>query len=330
MKSVRLGFAFVLLGFVAANTACEPSPPAAANTVNTVAPGPDADPGDGICERTVGAGDCTLQAAVEEGNTAQRAVLTVPAGTYPGLDIDVTGDISINRGEPTDAVLLGSIAISAGGDLYAEGLRAPVVDDPDEFPELSTWSVSGSLHLVRSYVFGVDPDDTSGTAMTIEPTGGVVLEQSAVLGGSVAIHNRGRLVATQSTLSSFSSARLWTEGEGQSNVTGTLISRGVNTGLLTASCAGTSPISYGYNGSQSQGGYTCGLGASSDQTFFAPVLWSNDGPSPASHPSLVDAIPLGEGGCSASALDVNGNARGVDGNGDGILGCDIGAVELQP
>lgn len=137
-------------------------------------------------------------------------------------------------------------------------------------------------------------------------------------------------VAVQSSLISLLDVRLWTEDGGGSNVAGTLISRGVNTSRPTASCAGTSPVSSGYNGTQSQGGYTCGLAGPTDQTFFPPVVWTDDGPVPGSHPSLVDAIPLGEAGCSSSALDVNGKPRGVDGNGDGVLGCDIGAVELQP
>lgn len=42
---------------------------------------------------------------------------------------------------------------------------------------------------------------------------------------------------------------------------------------------------------------------------------------------LVDAIPLGTAGCSTSMLDMYGNPRGGDGNGDGIPGCDIGAIE---
>lgn len=46
---------------------------------------------------------------------------------------------------------------------------------------------------------------------------------------------------------------------------------------------------------------------------------------------LLDAIPVGEPGCTdPAAVDFYGNPRGVDGDGDGIAGCDIGAVELQP
>lgn len=44
---------------------------------------------------------------------------------------------------------------------------------------------------------------------------------------------------------------------------------------------------------------------------------------------LIDAIPLGDPACDPSTVDLYGNPRGVDGDGNGIGGCDIGAVEYQ-
>jgi hypothetical protein len=46
--------------------------------------------------------------------------------------------------------------------------------------------------------------------------------------------------------------------------------------------------------------------------------------------SLVDAVPLGTAGCSTALVDLFGNPRGGDGNGDGLPGCDLGAIERQP
>jgi CSLREA domain-containing protein len=74
------------LGLVAALgtaiTACNLPPPLEL-TVNTTADGHDAVVGDGICEMTVGADDCSLRAAIEEADHANRAAdVTVPAGTY--------------------------------------------------------------------------------------------------------------------------------------------------------------------------------------------------------------------------------------------------------
>ena len=67
-----LAVAALALGWT---TACEPPPPPASFTVN-VAPGVtggDANPGDGVCETAPGNGQCTLDAAVQEGNALGRA-----------------------------------------------------------------------------------------------------------------------------------------------------------------------------------------------------------------------------------------------------------------
>ena len=45
---------------------------------------------------------------------------------------------------------------------------------------------------------------------------------------------------------------------------------------------------------------------------------------------LIDAIPIGVPACPVGSTDVYGMPRGVDGNGDGVPGCDIGAIEHQP
>jgi hypothetical protein len=55
------------------------------------------------------------------------------------------------------------------------------------------------------------------------------------------------------------------------------------------------------------------------QTSFRLVL---DTASP-----LVDAIPLGDPACDTTLTDLFGTERGVDGDGDGVGGCDIGAIE---
>jgi subtilisin family serine protease len=97
--------------------ACEP--PDLSLTVNRFTDSRDLVPGDGICEATAGQGDCSLRAAVDEGNaTAGTVGINLPAGTYTltragvddtnnGGDIDITGQISIS----------GIGAVVDGGDL---------------------------------------------------------------------------------------------------------------------------------------------------------------------------------------------------------------------
>jgi CSLREA domain-containing protein len=80
--------------------------PVVAFTVTTTADGVDADPGDGVCEVTVGAGDCSLRAAVMESNATpspSQNTITLGAGqTYSlslvGVDDDAAaGDLDITR-----------------------------------------------------------------------------------------------------------------------------------------------------------------------------------------------------------------------------------------
>ena len=61
--------------------ACAPLTAASSVAVTTTVDGSDADPGDGVCEITVGAGDCSLRAAVDEANADEAVIyVTVPAG----------------------------------------------------------------------------------------------------------------------------------------------------------------------------------------------------------------------------------------------------------
>lgn len=75
----------VALGGLAA---CEPAPPPTSFSVNDAGGLGDADPGDGVCEATAGQGNCTLRAAVEEGNATPGAIvidLAVPPGSAVGF-----------------------------------------------------------------------------------------------------------------------------------------------------------------------------------------------------------------------------------------------------
>jgi predicted outer membrane repeat protein len=82
--------------------------------VNTTSDGPDANPGDGVCEVTLGAGDCTVRAAIMESNAHEPTpmnvndielgdghtyVLTIPGAAEDGAatgDLDVTAGLTIN------------------------------------------------------------------------------------------------------------------------------------------------------------------------------------------------------------------------------------------
>ena len=85
-------------------------------TVTTAADGGDANVGDRVCEMTVGAGDCSLRAAIDETNVAPLTfdVITIADGIDPVLtrpggeedanatgDLDITGWVTIHGGGAT-------------------------------------------------------------------------------------------------------------------------------------------------------------------------------------------------------------------------------------
>ena len=116
---------------LAGTTACEPPPPPTSLTVN-VAPGvtgDDANPGDGICETAPGNGECTLDAAVQEGNTLGRADIHVPPATaydamYRLSETTITGSLNLFSSwtpSRTVQVVAPQLHVAAGGHLVAGG-----------------------------------------------------------------------------------------------------------------------------------------------------------------------------------------------------------------
>ena len=89
--------------------------------------------------------------------------------------------------------------------------------------------------------------------------------------------------------------------------------------------AGVPPASLGHNRIQEPCG---GTQLPTDQVGAVPG-WTSASGADASSP-IVDAIALGDEMCDGATEDVVGTVRGNDGDGDGVPGCDIGAVERVP
>lgn len=310
---------------------CEPPPPRVPFTVTTTAPGADHTPGDGVCEVTPGAGDCSLPAALTEAGAVPRATVTVPAGTYAGMDLQATGDVQLNA-EAVQEVRFDDVnlTVAAGAQLRADGLQT--VADATGVDASFVITVAGTLDLRRSDVRSVDTATLLGTAITVQAGGALLLFDSVAIGGAHAIRNAGTLVAERAALFNIGNGRLNTEPGGASHLRATLVSRGVSTAQLTTGCIGTTPTSHGWN---------TGLPLGNGCGFTQPTDVGG-GPHPNLSPSVgvgygvpasyvgIDAIPVGEAGCVEGAVDLLGNPRAVDGNGDGVVACDIGAVERQP
>jgi hypothetical protein len=327
-----------LVAALAGLVACDPRIPPTL-TVTSNATGGDAAPGDGVCEATAGAGDCTLPAAVNEANALGRAAISVPAGAYEGMDLAVTGDVRLNWGAPADVVLGDvDITVAEGGALVAEGLRTRVADPPPEGSNQPgthpvTLSVAGELILLRSTIasIGASVEDGLPTDRTlvVAPGGRAVLNTSVLVGGSHAVDNDGELVSLASSLYSFLSAQLMTSEGATSQYARTGFTTMDPTVRVFSSCLGDGTfVSLGGNSAERTGclGHPDDVGQYAGNRFdiyTMQVTW------PAVS-ATVDAIPVGTLLCDPTGTDVYGAPWGVDGNGDGVGGCDVGAAEFQP
>lgn len=314
----------VSMSFLAA---CDPVPAPPTFTVTTVADGLDAAPGDGVCEMTAGAGDCSMRAAFAEGAAAGDARVVVPSGTYeltvadPGdgdPDLDVTGTLWVNRGidraVSVRATTSRAVEVAPSGHLVSGRWHLAASG------QNTVLRVAGSAWMERAQVyqdsFGASADEP---AVEIESGARLVFLNSVAGGtlGSAGVVNLGEFLAGFSSLQGLSIPALETVDGATSTVTASRLTRliGVRGTVIDDSsgvaCAGTPPTSGGYNRVPND---SCSLDAPTDQQTAVG--------------SWVDLVPVGAVGCDLTfVLDQDGRARPLDGNGDGVAACDAGAFE---
>jgi hypothetical protein len=140
--------------------------------------------------------------------------------------------------------------------------------------------------------------------------------------------NQGTLVVRRSTIVGMDGPALTTTGEGRSFVTSSLLFATAYRQGLEPVCTGTAPQSGGFVMTSDA---SCALTGPTDQqdvevTIPAGLGGASPQPPLATSP-LIDAIPAGDASCPAGGSDVLGTPRPVDGDGDGVSACDVGAVE---
>lgn len=330
-RSRLMGGAVAALLALAALPACDPEP-RPAWVVTRVADGLDANVGDGVCEVTPGAGDCSLRAAVAEAEAAGAGDVSVRAGTYeltiadPGdgdPDLDVAGDVRINWTGTAPAVDIRSgstrlLDVHAGGRVAFRGLSLTVSSAP---ATVSVVRVAGDLVAGESSITQGPGGGTGMGGPTVDVAAGatVLLSNSVVVGGGdpAAVVNRGTLTLRFSTVNGYFVPAVHTEPGGTTTVGASRLSRYtyfIRTFVPDGSgavCTGAAVLS---DGSNRVNNSTCGLtGAGDTQSGAAP--W-------------VDRIPVGTLGCGeAYVISRGGTPRPHDGDFDGIPACDVGAGE---
>ena len=324
-------FSWFVAGFALAAvvllSACDPPPPVLELQVVTTADGRDADPGDGVCEMTVGAGDCSLRAAVDEANASTSEVqVRVAAGDYeltlPGDDDDNAGG-DLDLSSPGGKVVLlapDGATVDATGSDSGFDVRSGTV-------QVWGFSITGAsgpgvaarpgtqIHLV------LDTVHDNGSGVDIAAGATVVTHDSTIArNDGPGIANAGELDATFTTIT----------GNAAGGITGTgaptLIGSIVGSQDGGADC--TTPSAASSSSADSDG--TCGLVGAGDQPAVDPGLGSlasTTGGALVAPPQvgspLVDAIAPGTAPCTIDAVDQGGRPRPVG------TGCDIGAVEAD-
>ena len=326
----RLASLAVVGGVLGAAAACEVPLPPARFTVSSAADLADADAGDGSCEATVGAGDCTLRAAVDEANAlatsgrAPQSQVVVPAGTYPVAPGLVIGGHLVIEAAPgaVAEVDTGGLVVAAGAQLELLGMQ--LLDGAGSAP----LQVDGVLVVRRSTLRRILP-----LTVLVSATGTLVAESSSFGNGlGIVLRNEGvALLRHVTVLASFASTTagnvaVETTASGSTVLASSTLQSGPGLRWPAGrgvACGGTAPTSLGSNTAWDT---SCGLTAAGDVQSVNP--YQLVGGYPAATSVLVDAIAPGTNGCGTEVTeDQSGVARPQDGDGDGTSACDIGALE---
>ncbi|MCC5954249.1 MAG: CSLREA domain-containing protein [Acidimicrobiia bacterium] len=329
--------ALVLLGL----SACESWPEGSSFTVTTADDGPAAAPGDGVCEMTSGAGDCSLRAAIDEANAEpdHHNVVTIAEGIDPVLSLPGTGDDANASG---DLDVHGPLTVVGGGATIDGAGLDRVFDVHAGRLELRGVTVTGGEADVGGGVLL-----RGGTLVVADST--VSANESSVHGGGLAVAG-GSATVMRSTISGNSApsgAALQREG-GSVTVRHSTVAENAGGPSLVRSGADVAAVRLGATivsspdvacsqpvtslGHNLVSDDTCTLAAPGDRESTPVVLGPlahNGGPTathlPAAGSPANDAVPVSTPHlCDGLAtVDQRGQARPQG------IGCTIGAVETD-
>ena len=302
-------------------TACDPRP-VVEFVVNTTDDLVDAVPGDGVCEASPGAGDCSLRAAVMEANatseaTDVRVVLTADAEYQLTLVDSECGLNEVNDASTDDLDINRSLTV------VGNGARISSASTPIDIPGYGAFSCglrifenhSGRLDLVNLELAPAGQLWGAGAALYNRST--AVLTDVTASGrapsGGVVFHNLGDLTLVRSTVLSGGLSV-----SGGSAVWAGILSRNGTLVLLDSEVRGVSSFTIGRFGSTDFDSIHV---ASGEALIFQSVIRSSSG--------LANGGPIGPVAVKGDAIDARGPVRivrstvGTDGAGRDVSGGDL-------
>ena len=246
-RRVRRVVAACLVAGVAVGglAACEPPVVVLDLTVTTAVDGNDVAPGNGVCEATAGAGDCTLRAAITEANaTAGYDLITIASGVDPLLAVAGTGDDANTTG---DLDVAGDVRIVGNGSTVDAAGLDRVFDVVSGRARLEAMTLTGgmgagaALHsvghvdLIRATVTGNSP----GSESVIDVSGSAVLADSEVednpttsnLGEAVRVSSSGELGIHRSLVDAASGRGLLAASSSRMVVLDSTVQTGMHTAV---------------------------------------------------------------------------------------------------
>ena len=182
-------WATLLAGLVAIGglAACEPAPEPT-TFVATSGGGTDANPGDGVCEMTVGVGNCSLQAAVAEGNATDGAVV-IELALGPDASVGFDGSLGVGNlviSNPTSTTIDVSDAVLAGRVWHTAGsltLRNATVRSDEATASCGAAVHSTGAGLLLDRVF-IDIAYGEGVGTAVCATGDLAVVNSEITASS--------------------------------------------------------------------------------------------------------------------------------------------------
>src|SRR6266568_3586086 len=342
-------------------TLCAPAG-AAEFTVNQLADETDSQPGDGACASSSGL--CSLRAAIQEANALPGADrIVVPGGIYrltiggTGEELSATGDLNVTDGVTIVGAGAGETIIDGGA---MDRVIAFSLGGPDASAEISGVTIrnglsrGGGAGIVSSGLNDILSPAPRVTLRNVVLTGNATLAAGGAIanvslsdmilvgvtiadnwaregGGGIHAVPLSTVLILNSTITDNSAQAT---GGGIHNFESTSDKFKVGNSIVGSNrfggdCGESTVVSLGHN---LDGDGSCGLGKPTDLSRVNPMLGLlgyHGGPTP-THLLLpfspgVDRIPPE----SCIQTDQRGKPRSVDGNGDGVVRCDIGAVEYQ-